>query len=80
MLAGEQASHLCHHPTCINPEHVVVEPKEANEGRKTCKRVGLVVETVIDGKVYRLEPEHQCTCPGVKCIFMLERREAKLVS
>lgn len=78
MLAGAQASHLCHQPTCINPDHIVVEPKETNEGRKACRRLGLVVVTEIEGRTYRLEPEHQCACPEPKCIFMVERREAKL--
>jgi hypothetical protein len=31
------ASHLCHRPRCIEPSHIVVEPKRANEARKACK-------------------------------------------
>lgn len=37
LLQGEkQASHLCHFPTCINPNHLTVETKEQNEARKSC--------------------------------------------
>lgn len=37
MFAGEHASHLCHLPTCVNPDHLVVEAKGENEARKSCK-------------------------------------------
>ncbi|KAM3425882.1 hypothetical protein MY4824_010140, partial [Beauveria thailandica] len=31
------ASHLCGRPTCIEPNHIAVEPKSANESRKGCR-------------------------------------------
>ena len=37
MLQGGHASHLCHNPTCINHQHLVVESKAQNEERKACK-------------------------------------------
>jgi hypothetical protein len=76
LLAGEQASHLCHQPTCINPEHIVVEPKAANEGRKACRALGPIFKTVWQGKELTLPPQGVCNCSGRKCIFMIERREA----
>lgn len=37
LFLGHHASHLCHQPTCINPDHIVVEDKADNEARKVCK-------------------------------------------
>jgi len=65
LLAGQQASHLCHQPTCINKAHIVVEPKERNEARKT----------MVDGREIVLPPNGSCGCLGEKCIFMIERRQ-----
>jgi Zinc-binding loop region of homing endonuclease len=79
MLEGQHASHLCHQPTCINPLHINVEEKTVNESRKDCGRLGLIIETEINGAIYRLEPQHKCSCPGPKCIFRVERRIATLV-
>ena len=31
-----QVSHLCHQPTCFNPEHLVVETREENLARNRC--------------------------------------------
>lgn len=78
MIGGDHASHLCHNPTCINPDHIVVEKKELNEGRKSCKG-RVVVLTTIGGKQFRLPPLKQCECPGAKCIPMIEVREAEEV-
>jgi len=56
MLAGEHASHLCHNTICINPEHIVVESK-ANEARKACRALGLIVIVEIDGReITALQP------------------------
>ena len=33
---GEQASHLCHQRTCINPQHIVLEGVKYNNSRKGC--------------------------------------------
>lgn len=76
MLEGEHASHLCHQPTCINPEHIVVEPKAANENRKGCRALGPVIKTEWKGTELTLAPRGICNCSGAKCIFMIERREA----
>lgn len=73
---GWHASHLCHNPTCANPDHIVVEAKARNEGRKRCKALGPVVLVTIEGREYRLPPNGTCECPGEKCIFMVERRTA----
>lgn len=34
---GWHASHLCGRTTCIEPGHLVVEPKDRNEARKDCR-------------------------------------------
>ncbi|KAF7561408.1 hypothetical protein G7046_g2743 [Stylonectria norvegica] len=34
---GWHAGHLCGNPRCIEPTHVYVEPKGANEARKGCR-------------------------------------------
>ncbi|KAF4625086.1 hypothetical protein G7Y89_g13083 [Cudoniella acicularis] len=49
MLAGAQASHLCHNPLCINPDHITVEEKAKNEARKGCAG-RVAVRTVIAGQ------------------------------
>ena len=33
----EHASHRCHNPTCVNPDHICVETKAKNEERKGCR-------------------------------------------
>jgi len=38
------ASHLCHHPHCFNPDHLIDEAKPQNNRRKNCK-VFVMVET-----------------------------------
>ena len=73
MLGGEHASHLCHQPTCVNHEHLVVESKGANEERKACKGK-VVVTTTINGRSFRLPP---APCPHrPPCLFAEEAREA----
>ncbi|KAJ5096469.1 hypothetical protein NUU61_005825 [Penicillium alfredii] len=76
LLAGEQASHLCHQPTCVNPDHIVVEPKMANEARKGCRSLGPTIKTVWNGKVLSLPPRGVCNRPGQRCVFMIEWRHA----
>jgi hypothetical protein len=76
LIAGEHASHLCHQPTCINGDHLVVEPKSANEGRKECRALGPIIKVTIGGVEYTLPPNGACGCEGKKCIFMIERRSA----
>lgn len=36
----EEASHLCHSPTCINPAHLVWERGDFNRRRRHCVREG----------------------------------------
>ena len=35
-----EASHRCHTKTCINPDHLSLEPKRVNMARKSCKANG----------------------------------------
>lgn len=32
-----EVSHLCHHTSCVNPEHLVLEPRKVNLERKMCR-------------------------------------------
>ena len=34
-------SHLCHTPLCINPQHLVLEPRSTNSERQTCNLQGI---------------------------------------
>ena len=72
--AGDEASHICHVPICINPEHLCVEPKKKNEGRKECKG-RVTVRTRIEGKEYILEPTQKCICDP-PCLLRVEDRVA----
>lgn len=76
LLAGQHASHLCHNTTCIAEGHIVVEPKEWNEGRKCCPGAQPTYVAVWRGEEIMLPPEGKCVCPGEKCISMIIRREA----
>ena len=78
LLQGEQASHLCHKTTCINPDHIVVETKARNEQRKGCRAMGPTIITTFEGRELVLLPNGQCKCDGGKCIFMIERRVAHI--
>ena len=31
-----EASHLCHHPRCINPQHIIIETRRKNLKRNMC--------------------------------------------
>jgi hypothetical protein len=77
LLAGEHASHLCHQTNCINPAHIVVEPKARNEARKACRALGPIIRTQIGGEWFVLDRPGGCECPGEKCIAMVEVREAR---
>jgi hypothetical protein len=78
MLQGDHVSHLCSQPTCINPQHLTVEPKHLNEARKQCKCTGPIIKTRIDNTDYYLPPKEKCECAGAKCIKMIEFREAQV--
>lgn len=36
----DEASHLCHNPACVNPDHLVFESGEVNKTRGCCKMFG----------------------------------------
>lgn len=74
LFGGEQASHLCHETTCVNPDHIVVEPKAENEARKSCKGL-VVVRTTILGRVFWLRPRPCLHQPP--CLFPVEERLAE---
>lgn len=72
---GWHASHLCHEPTCIHPDHLCVEPKDKNEDRKDCKG-RVIIRVRIGGTWYVLHPK---PCPHEpKCIAKVEERVAEL--
>jgi hypothetical protein len=68
------ASHRCHEPTCINPDHLEVEPKDVNEDRKGCKgRVDIKVK--LFGRTFMLWSK---PCPhNPPCIADVEERTAE---
>jgi hypothetical protein len=34
---GDHASHLCHHPKCLDPKHLIWEHRHKNEKRNKCQ-------------------------------------------
>jgi len=44
---GEDASHLCNRPKCLNEEHIVLEDVSKNQGRKGC--LGYILCQVCNG-------------------------------
>ncbi|KAK9361124.1 zinc-binding loop region of homing endonuclease-domain-containing protein [Lipomyces starkeyi] len=74
LLYGDyEASHLCHQPTCINPDHLVVETRQANLSRKICA-VKFDLKTRINGRDYILKAEE---CPhSPRCVIILKTRAA----
>lgn len=83
-----EVSHRCHQPTCITPEHLVVEPHDNNEERKSCKgkviptsyiSIGrltcilqVIVQAIIGGTMWQFPPT---PCPhSLPCIFPIEER------
>ncbi|KAK9357090.1 zinc-binding loop region of homing endonuclease-domain-containing protein [Lipomyces starkeyi] len=73
LYKGYHASHLCHQPICINPDHLVIESKEANESRKICS-AKVHVQASINGIGYLLAAEECRHSPP--CIIRLESRTA----
>ena len=64
---------------CIEPGHLHVESKGANEDRKKCAARGfLSIVTEISGSKYSLDPK-LCRCTPL-CIPMVQRRAATLIT
>lgn len=75
---GEEASHLCHHSTCINPLHITVEPKEANEGRKACLLLSRKRIIKLEGvTTLVVDPAQACAC-NPPCILEDIVQDARL--
>ncbi|KAK9429742.1 hypothetical protein V1505DRAFT_147484 [Lipomyces doorenjongii] len=73
LYRGYHASHLCHQPGCINPDHLVVETQAANESRKMCSTKANV-KISVNGRDYLLKAEG---CPhSPLCVIKLETRAA----
>ena len=70
---GWHASHLCGNPLCFAEEHILVEPKAANERRKNCPGARPTIVAELGGRTL-LVPPAPCTCPRRRCISMAERR------
>jgi len=61
--ALSQVSHLCHHPRCIIPEHIIKESPEVNRSRKPCRAVGLLTVTCECGTTFTVSPcKHTPPC------------------
>ncbi|KAJ8100660.1 hypothetical protein POJ06DRAFT_253352, partial [Lipomyces tetrasporus] len=73
LCRGYEASHLCHQPACINPDHLAVETMAANKSRKICS--GKVnVKMSVNGRDYLLKTEEYPHSPP--CVIRLESRAA----
>lgn len=69
--SGYHASHLCNNLRCFNPDHIVWEPQDVNESRKSCP--GYLLEK------FNQQCDYQLECPMIvllaycqhdpKCIF-----------
>ena len=38
-------SHLCHDKLCVNPQHLILEPRHVNMDRKRCAREGFCMQS-----------------------------------
>ncbi|KAK9372954.1 zinc-binding loop region of homing endonuclease-domain-containing protein, partial [Lipomyces chichibuensis] len=73
LYRGYEASHLCHQPKCINPDHLVVETNRANISRRICS-VKADVKISVDGRDYILKAGE---CPhSPQCVIRQETRAA----
>ena len=72
LYEGWHASHLCHIPTCFNPDHIAVEAKASNEARKSCK--GKTIWRVRTGSTVWICPPAPCP-HRPRCLFPTEERE-----
>jgi len=74
MLYGNHhASHLCANERCINPDHLVIEPKAMNESRKECSSKLHIVTTIQDQQY--ILPAKACTHVPA-CLIKAEQRDA----
>jgi hypothetical protein len=44
MQVGDESSHLCHYPSCVRPDHLVLEPGDVNKTRACCQLFGHLTE------------------------------------
>lgn len=56
---GREASHLCHNPACVNPDHLVFEDGEVNKSRGCC---------LLYGRVVGYKCPHNPTCWGCEAV------------
>ena len=41
-----EPSHLCHHPLCVVPSHIILEGQDINKSRKACKTAKKCLKSV----------------------------------
>ncbi|KAL7010295.1 hypothetical protein EMMF5_000316 [Cystobasidiomycetes sp. EMM_F5] len=63
------ASHLCHQPTCLNPQHIIAESHEDNLSRRECAGKTVYVGES-RGQVWEIQPEACKHTPA--CIYKVQ--------
>lgn len=56
-----EVSHLCGMPNCIEPDHLVVEPKALNESRKICQKDLFISVITINNVDFQIYSKSKCT-------------------
>jgi len=70
---GENASHLCHNPACINPDHLVIESAHKNNIRVACP----CWSNATNGEKQWICPHApQCLCPDLKGLTQKHKEHA----
>jgi len=73
VLYGENASHLCHNPACINPDHLVIESAHKNNIRVGCP----CWSHSTNGEKQSICPHApQCLCPDLKGLMDKQKEHA----
>ncbi|KAI3392399.1 hypothetical protein diail_5750 [Diaporthe ilicicola] len=72
------ASHRCHEPTCISPDHIACESKDDNEKRKDCARELWVLKTRVGGEEVVVRSKYKCQCEPACIPKVLEAEEEEL--